>query len=478
MLSAILLLSISASYAGFPNGPAEYLFTKEERIEWSFLQTDEQAQAFIEKFWLRRDPTPGTPRNEFRESFNQRVKTADDRFHTARVPGSATDRGKVFAVLGAPTKLRRSRSAPESTIQTGPVFDRNDTSTPSPQDHSPKEVWVYEQGKLDIPLGVPILEVVFIDQYATNDWQVERQPKADIFALFENVARSYLRSDVAALPAGPPKFKNDALRAAIDDVRAGKLPPSPNLFVSVGEFITPAGEDFIPVQLYVPEKNGFAAGENVTFFGAIERGGETVALFEEPAEILPSDGGVYLSRSLLLPPGDYRGTFGIAREGKPLSLISTDLKVAGLDKDAPAISPLILSNHIYPLTEAQSPTDPYSFGGLRVVPKSDATFLTSDELWYFFELRHPGIDPASNAPKLMVKLSVTGKTAAGAPVNMTAPAEETPARELNGVPGHWAVGQAMPLAVFKPGEYTLAVKVTDMMSKSTYELKGQFRIVE
>jgi len=185
-----------------------------------------------------------------------------------------------------------------------------------------------------------------------------------------------------------------------------------------------------------------------------------------------------LFRSLSLEPGDYRGTFGIAREGKPPAIVAANLTVAGLDETIPAVSSLILSNHVYPLTEAQAPTDPYSFGGLRVVPKSDATFRQADELWYFFELRHPGINPETYSPKLTVKLSVTGKTTGGSPVTMMAPPEETPAQELKGVPGHWAVGQAMPLATFKPGEYTLAVKVTDMTSKKTYELKGQFRIVE
>jgi hypothetical protein len=130
------------------------------------------------------------------------------------------------------------------------------------------------------------------------------------------------------------------------------------------------------------------------------------------------------------------------------------------------------------MTEAQSPTDPYAFGGLKVVPKSDRTFRKADELWYFFELRNPGIDAATSEPRLMVKLTLTGKTVQGAPVKMVAPPEETPARELKGVPGHWAVGQAMPLETFHPGEYTLAVKVTDLTNKQAYDLQAEFRIVE
>ncbi|HJQ39549.1 MAG TPA: GWxTD domain-containing protein [Thermoanaerobaculia bacterium] len=495
-LCAVVLLAFAAAasaalskeYADFPKSAVQYLLTKDEVTEWKSVQTDEQAKAFIDKFWARRDPTPGTPANEFRDSFTTRAKIADERFHTSKVPGSATDRGKVFMVLGGPTKLRRSRDVPASTIQAPPGgMDRNDSSIQGAQ-RSPREIWVYEQAKVDIKLGQPVVEVTFVDQYGVNDWKVERQGGADIFGIFENVARSYIvqpsaTASVAAaaapVPTVPPPmaFKNDALRTAIDDIRAGKATVAPNLYLSVGEFVTPAGEDFVPVQLYLPASAGLAAGAPVTFFGRVEKAGETVALFEDPASLTATNGGVYVARSISLAPGDYQGTFGIAREGQAPVLVSATLNVAGLDKDAPAISPLILSNHVYPLTTAQGPTDPYSFGGLRVVPKSDATFRPADELWYFFELRNPGIDPASNAPKVTLKLSVTGKTAQGADVSMAAPAEETPAQELKGVPGHWGIGQAMPLETFKPGDYNLAVKVTDLISKRTYELKGQFRIV-
>jgi len=473
MFIAILLFSIAGASGEFAAGPAQYLFTKEELSEWNrSVQTDEQARAFIERFWARRDPTPGTPANEFRDSYETRLKTADERFHQPHLEGSLTDRGKVFMVLGAPTKLQRSRAAPASTIQTGATFDRYDYSAPAPQAHSPKEVWVYEQGKLDIQLGQPVVEIIFIDQYGTNDWKLDLQSKTDLYAMMESVARSY----IVAAPAGPQGFRNAALRAAIDDLHAGKSQASPNLFVSVGEFITPAGEDFVPVQLYIP--SGVDAGAPVTFFGSIDKGQETVAFFEEPATLTGTKGAAYVARSLSLPPGEYRGTFGIAREGEAPLIISTPVKVAGLDKYAPAVSQLILSTDVHPLKEAQAPTDPYTFGGLRVVPKSDATFRRSDELWYFFEVRNPNLDPKTQAPKLSVKLSVRGQTAAGAGVNMVTPEEETPAQELKGMPGHWAVGQAMPLATFVPGSYKLGVTLKDMDVGWSYMLSADFRIVE
>jgi hypothetical protein len=61
---------------------------------------------------------------------------------------------------------------------------------------------------------------------------------------------------------------------------------------------------------------------------------------------------------------------------------------------------------------------------------------------------------------------------------MVTPAEDTPAQELKGVPRHWAVGQSISLETLKAGEYTLAVKVTDVIANRTFDLSGDFRITE
>jgi len=63
-------------------------------------------------------------------------------------------------------------------------------------------------------------------------------------------------------------------------------------------------------------------------------------------------------------------------------------------------------------------------------------------------------------------------------VKMLGPSAEVPAQELKGVPGHYGVGQAMPLATFRPGEYKLTMKLTDTVSGKTWDLSEPFRIVE
>jgi GWxTD domain-containing protein len=83
---------------------AAYIITPRERAEFLRLHTDEERAAFIKEFWLRRDPTPGTPRNEFREEHYRRIAYANEHFW-GRVPGWKTDRGRIYIVNGPPDQI-------------------------------------------------------------------------------------------------------------------------------------------------------------------------------------------------------------------------------------------------------------------------------------------------------------------------------------------------------------------------------------
>ncbi|HTP35103.1 MAG TPA: GWxTD domain-containing protein [Candidatus Acidoferrales bacterium] len=79
-----------------------YIITSEERSGFKRLQTDAERERFIEQFWLRRDPTPGTPENEFKEEHYRRIAYANDRFSDPDLAGWKTDRGRVYIVYGPP----------------------------------------------------------------------------------------------------------------------------------------------------------------------------------------------------------------------------------------------------------------------------------------------------------------------------------------------------------------------------------------
>lgn len=85
-----------------------YIITAEEAPAFQNLTTDEEREKFIEQFWLRRDPTPGTPTNEFKEEHYRRIAYAIRRFADTGalpVPGWETARGRAYIVLGPPDEI-------------------------------------------------------------------------------------------------------------------------------------------------------------------------------------------------------------------------------------------------------------------------------------------------------------------------------------------------------------------------------------
>ena len=83
-----------------------YIITDQERAAFKALQTDEEREHFIEQFWLRRDPTPGTVENEFKEEHYRRIAYANSRFTTpSGLPGWKTDQGRIYIVYGPPDEI-------------------------------------------------------------------------------------------------------------------------------------------------------------------------------------------------------------------------------------------------------------------------------------------------------------------------------------------------------------------------------------
>ena len=81
-----------------------YIITDEERAAFRQLSNDEERDNFIEAFWQRRDPTPDTEENEFKEEHYRRIAYANEHF-AAGVPGWKTDRGRIYIVFGKPDEI-------------------------------------------------------------------------------------------------------------------------------------------------------------------------------------------------------------------------------------------------------------------------------------------------------------------------------------------------------------------------------------
>src|ERR1019366_1512185 len=90
---------LETPYRKWLNEDVAYIITDEERQAFKRLQTDEEREQFNEQFWLRRDPTPDTVENEFKEEHYRRIAYSNENFASG-IPGWKTDRGRIYITYG------------------------------------------------------------------------------------------------------------------------------------------------------------------------------------------------------------------------------------------------------------------------------------------------------------------------------------------------------------------------------------------
>ncbi|MFQ6069150.1 MAG: GWxTD domain-containing protein [Candidatus Aminicenantales bacterium] len=148
-----------------------YIITAEESKIFLELPP-EKRQEFIEKFWQRRDPTPGTPRNEYREAYFQRIEEANRLFKGGR-PGWLQDRGRIYILFGPPDERQTNPMGgrvvdpyvhPETMVE-------GSRSPRIAAGEKPTETWVYYNlfSSLQRPHAV---RLVFVDVHGTGDYKL------------------------------------------------------------------------------------------------------------------------------------------------------------------------------------------------------------------------------------------------------------------------------------------------------------------
>ena len=90
-----------------------WIITTPERKEFKALGSDEQRAQFVVAFWERRNPTPGSKKNPFKEEHYRRMAFANEHFaaaneyFAAQVEGWRTDRGRIYIVYGPPDSIAK-----------------------------------------------------------------------------------------------------------------------------------------------------------------------------------------------------------------------------------------------------------------------------------------------------------------------------------------------------------------------------------
>ena len=133
------------------NEEVVYIITPKEREVFLHLKSEKERIAFMQALWLQRDPTPGTPTNEFRDEHYRRLRYATEYYGRGTVKlGWETDRGRIYIILGAPTDTQR-------------YFETS-------ADLVPTELWQYYG---DTSLGLPpVFYVVFYQDGGAGDYKL------------------------------------------------------------------------------------------------------------------------------------------------------------------------------------------------------------------------------------------------------------------------------------------------------------------
>jgi len=208
---------------GISGEPAEWLLTPAERSEIANLKSVDEAKAYVDLFWARRDPTPGTSRNEFRDVFEARVIAADKYFTQGTLKGSQSDRGKVYILLGPPSNLTSK----------GEQFDERSNLSGVELSgvnrvQQGRDLWEYK-GTDATRLGLHDFDVLFLKD---TRGVYHRDPgKATVVAAMDNAVKSLMRNpDMKAVPewakpAAPAPESVKVTRVVVDTPKV--IPPPP-----------------------------------------------------------------------------------------------------------------------------------------------------------------------------------------------------------------------------------------------------------
>jgi GWxTD domain-containing protein len=125
-----------------------YIITAKEKEVFLQFESDRERDVFIKAFWKHRDPTPGTPANEYKQEHYRRFNYANHYFgRTAPKPGWKTDRGRIYIILGEPADIEKHESH-------GKVY--------------PSEVWFY-QGDPSVGLP-PQFQLIFFQKKGSGEY--------------------------------------------------------------------------------------------------------------------------------------------------------------------------------------------------------------------------------------------------------------------------------------------------------------------
>src|SRR5580704_11789973 len=205
------------------NEEVVYIISDEEKKSFKTLATDEEREQFVEGFWLRRDPTPDTEENEFREEHYRRIAYANDRFASG-IPGWKTDRGRIYIEYGPPDEIDSHPS--------GGTYERPYEEGGGSTSTYPFEQWRYRYIE---GIGTNII-LEFVDTTMSGEYHLTMDP-SEKDALLYVPGAGLTMAEQMGLADKTQRFNNtDGTHLGQPIGGAGTQPVSYNEFERINQF--------------------------------------------------------------------------------------------------------------------------------------------------------------------------------------------------------------------------------------------------
>jgi len=506
---------LSKTYKKWLSEDVAWIITDEERSAFMQLSNDEERDQFIEAFWQRRDPTPDTEENEFKEEHYRRIAYANEHY-AAGIPGWKTDRGRMYIVFGPADEID---SHPSGGSYERPMEEGGgETST------FPFETWRYRYIE---GIGQEVM-IEFVDPCMCGDYHMTMDrsekdalkytpnagltfyeemgmtSKASRFTGgngIEQLGTSPFNQDIqvkefdrleqfAKLQAAPAvKFKD------LEEIVSHKISVNLMPFDVRVDFVRVTSDTvLVPVTIQIKNrdvtfqnKDGIQRG-TVNIFGRFTTlTGKIVQTFEEPVqvdvptELLPKtaeNSSVYWKAvPLRISQNRYRLDVVVKDvNGDRAGSWTHAVVIPDFSEDHLSNSSLIIADVMEPVAAKNVGTGNFVIGTTKVRPRvasSDGkpvSFKRNQKLNFWMQVYNLTVDEKTHKPSATVEYNVTD--AANKAVIHTVESTDT----MGNIGDQVTLQKTLSAANLPPGMYKIEIKVNDKLSKQTVDPTATFAV--
>jgi GWxTD domain-containing protein len=494
-----------------------WIITPTEEQAFKHLSNDEERDSFIEAFWQRRNPSPDSAENEYRDEIFRRITYANEHFPAGK-PGWMTDRGHIYIAYGPPDD---KDSHPSGGSYQRPVEEGGgETAT------FPFEIWHYRYIE---GIGDNI-DLEFVDTCQCGDYHftIDRSEKDALkhvpnagMTMSEEQGQSkkedrFSGGGLEQLGAGPFQQQNQNKQFDRIDLGAkimaapvikfqdleqfmasSKILPGPPFLFDVRTDYAKVTSDTIIVPITVQIRNAditFVTKDNVSV-GKVEIQGrisnmthKIIQTFSDPLEV--STPGELLAAkqkgysvhqwSMALHPGLYKVDIAIKDVNNPdhIGHTSFAVNVPRYDDDILAHSSLILADEMYRVPSKEIGTGSFVLGDTHVRPRVAnggpsmlPKFSRAQSLNFWMQIYNLGIDEKSKQNNATIVYQIVN-LATNKPV---LDAQESTTK-LSPNAEQVTLEKSLSLAGMQPGAYKLSIKVNDAITKQLTEESAKFTV--